>query len=133
MNDIAKENISTRLVKALEVEQLTPGNAAKIFKINPNYISMIKNQESWKKCPASGWEAVLLWINSGEKLRDYANINGIDLNAKTERRANNIRITRPEKSVKINVLEPCLTQTDNQKVVIDIEINIVINGKKISL
>ena len=136
MNDIAKASISTKLVKALETEQISTNDASKILGIKAIYASMIKNEKSWHKCPSSAFETALLWVNSGETLRNYGAKNGIDLTVvKKKIKSNPVasEITQSEKTVKINVLKPDLMQPENQKIVIDIEINITINGKKIML
>ena len=136
MNDIAKESISSKLIKALESEQLSTNDGSKILGIKAIYASMIKNPKSWHKCPLSAFETALLWVNSGETLRNYAVKNGIDLTPVVREKkikSESKEITQPEKPIKINVLKPILTQSENQKVVIDIEINILVNGKKITL
>ena len=41
-----------------------------------NYLSMIRNTTQWHKCAKSGWEAVSLWANSGQKLSEYCPTHG---------------------------------------------------------
>ena len=76
MNEIAKTQTQTKLVKAMEHEGLRPSEAAAIIGIMPNYISMIKNPNQWDKCPSKAWDAVLLWVNSGQSLKEYSEKHG---------------------------------------------------------
>jgi hypothetical protein len=76
MNDISKTNIKTKLEKAMEAEGLKPSETARIFGIHPNYISMIRNPDTWTKCPASAWETVLIWVNSGQGLNEWSEKHG---------------------------------------------------------
>jgi hypothetical protein len=84
MNDISKTNIQTKLVKAMAAENIGPSETARIFGIPPTYISMMKNPQAWDKCPKSAWEAVLLWINSGQGLKEYSEKHGKVLPEKHE-------------------------------------------------
>ena len=79
MNDIAKESIAHKLTNALQNENLRTSEAAKILKVSAIYISMICNPKLWKKCPAHAWETVLTWINTGDKLMDYAKKTGVEV------------------------------------------------------
>ena len=72
MNEIAKENIQRKLIEAMDKESLKPGQAAKFLNIIPGYISMIKNKDQWDKCPKAAWVTVLLWVNAGESMKEYA-------------------------------------------------------------
>jgi len=72
MNEIVKENIQRKLIEAMDKESLKPGQAAKFLNIIPSYISMIKNKGQWDKCPKAAWETVLLWVNTGESMKEYA-------------------------------------------------------------
>ena len=76
MNDIYKTNIKDRLDKAMESEGLRPSETARIFGFHPNYISMMRNPDTWIKCPKSAWETVSLWINSGQSLKEYSEKHG---------------------------------------------------------
>ena len=71
INDVAKKSISDKLIKAMDLEKLTPKETAEGFGFNPCYISMIKNKDQWDKCPNKAWEAVLAWVNSGDTLHHY--------------------------------------------------------------
>ena len=71
MNDIAKQNINARLVKALRDENLTQLQAANYCGIRHEYISSACNPKTWFKCSNPGWEVLQKWANSGEKIKDY--------------------------------------------------------------
>lgn len=180
MNDISKTNIQTKLVKAMAAENIGPSETARIFGIPPTYISMMKNQQAWDKCPKSAWEAVLLWINSGQGLKEYSEKHGKVLPEKhesvlhhgtipqseawhqeiAEQTGNPIQAQRDheahqllketEKMFYPEQTEPEVIKTplgeefefrrsmmgskpENQRIVIDIEINLIINGKKIEM
>ncbi len=71
MNDIVKKNIQEKLEMTMTRESLKPGQVAKFLDLIPGYISMIRKEAQWEKCPKQAWEAVLLWVNSGESLVAY--------------------------------------------------------------
>ncbi len=107
MNEIAKKNIQEKLEKAMTEEVITPGNAAKLLRLPPSYISMIRNEKSWRGCSESGWNTVLLWINSGVSMREYA-----------EKHAEFIESTRPKKEiVKENTEIAEFTKVDTDKLI----------------
>lgn len=152
MTEIAQTQTQTRLVKAMERERLRPSEAAQIIGIMPNYISMIKNPGMWDKCPAKAWDAVLLWINSGQTLKEYAEKHGkvlppvkpkVELPPKViavkKAEIKPIEVTKENKE-KVETAErlskhPYFSgvKEEHQKICIDIEINLIINGKKITL
>jgi len=131
MNDISKTNIKTKLEKAMESEDIRSSEAARIFGINPSYISMIKNPDTWVKCPISGWEEVLKWVNSGQGLKEYSEKHGKILPYKAEeiKLKEKLQKLPQEQDKKVLFKE----SNNNQKITIDIEINLIINGKKITL
>jgi hypothetical protein len=170
MNDISKTNIQTKLVKAMAAENIGPSETARIFGIPPNYISMMKNPQAWDKCPKSAWEAVLLWINSGQGLKEYSEKHGKVLPEKKEVEEHSPASVMPEekdpeqaradhyahealKATEIAIGMPAINSegklsyenserknertekinANAQKVIIDIEINLIINGKKIEM
>lgn len=76
INEIAKANIKEKLETALKTEGISTASAARIFGAHAAYLTMIKNPNTWGKCPASTWESVLTWVNSGQKLAAWINKNG---------------------------------------------------------
>ncbi len=71
MNEITKKNIQEKLEMTMTRESLKPGQIAKYLDLIPGYISMIRKEAQWEKCPKTAWEKVLSWINSGESLVAY--------------------------------------------------------------
>jgi len=149
MNDIAKTNIKERLEKAIESEKLLAQDVASIFGLHPSYISWIKNPKYWERCPVSFWDKLLLWANSGQGLREYAEKHGKVLPEKQEHETiissvdKTLLSEEPRIKVKPGVLEKrmkelalrdsmAVNKPENQKIIIDIEINLIINGKKIT-
>jgi len=101
MNEVVKTNIKTRLECAMEKEGLKPTETARIFGIHPNYVSMIKNPNTWVKCPQSAWESVLTWVNSGQGLLEWSEKHGKVLPEKPEKS----EIPKPLVTVKPEALE----------------------------
>jgi hypothetical protein len=126
MNDISKTQVQTRLNKAIESEGLKINDAAACLGINATYVSMIRNEKQWTKCPFAAWEEVLKWVNSGQRLKEYSEKHGKILPYKAE------EIKREEKPQELTSIQN-KKQIENSKVIIDIEINLIINGKKIRL
>ena len=77
MNEIAKKRIQEKLEKAMIEESLKPGQVAKFLNLNPVYISMMRNQNQWEKCPRTAWETVLSWINTGLSMEAYAIVQDV--------------------------------------------------------
>jgi hypothetical protein len=63
--------ISEKLQKAVEKEQLTTGEASKLLKITPIYISMIKNPKHLDKAPIKAFERLQKWCGTGETIRKF--------------------------------------------------------------
>ena len=153
MNDIYKTNIKTKLDNAMEKEGLRPSEVAHIFGFHANYISMIRNPETWVKCPKSAFEAVSAWINTGQGLKEYSEKHGRVYPEKHEPKPGTVisRVieTKPINSeplvkAKPEALERRRTEIEscngllveepmNKKIIIDIEINLIINGRKIQI
>lgn len=161
INDVAKRSAAERLLKAMQLEKLGPSDAARKLNILASYVSMSKQEKYWPKMPKSAWDRILLWCNTGETLHHFKIPNGevkkeeakltnwpskdemkprIELPPKEiARKPAEIikpdeKITAPlavEKSVPLPTQE--FTDTARLKVCLDIEINLVINGQKISL
>ena len=76
LTETQKHSISEKLNRAIEAERVTLTEAARNLGTTPNYLSMIRNTTQWHKCAKSGWEAVSLWANSGQKLSEYCPAHG---------------------------------------------------------
>ena len=132
MNDVSKTNIKNRLEKSMEHEGLRPSEVARIFGIHPNYISTIRNPNTWVKCPNSAWDSVLLWVNSGQGLIEWSEKHGKVLPEKPnpENITPDLTKKKAKKAPSDNIPQ---TKTEYQKISIDIEITLIINGKRIVL
>ena len=135
MNGTVKQIIADKLAKAMMMESLTAIETGKILRINTCYISMIKNPKLWSKCPGVAWQITQKWTNSGLKLREFTGgivdecwkeINEPRVKVKPE--AYQKRIKELKEMVELNI-----TPSENKKIVLDIEINLYINSKKIKL
>lgn len=169
MNDIAKENIQKKLIKAMETEGVSSEFVARVFEVNSSYLSWLKRPAYWNKLGSPIWEKLLLWVNSGQTLKQYAEKKGkfmpkkpleekhehstipIDLKEEKQKEAiSSEQSTTTDVLIKVKpgVIEKrqeelaernCdvdlrMTNTiEKQKIVIDIEINILLNGQKIKL
>jgi hypothetical protein len=71
MNDIAKQSCIERLKKAIDLERMTTGDAARHLNLNPSYVSMALNEKHWKKMPRSAWDRLIQWCNSGSTLSHF--------------------------------------------------------------
>ena len=163
MNDIAKNSTKERLERAIEKENLLAQDVAAIFGMAPSYISWIKNPKYWDKVGDHFWDKVLAWVNSGQSLKEYSQKHGKELPPEKsvklkittagelnpeafpiqlrEESANFKPVDfTPELKDKIETAErlskhPYFSGVEEQvqKIRIDIEINLVINGQKIKL
>lgn len=72
LNEITKERIAEKVLKAMDAEKLTTVEAGKIMDINPQYLSMIKRIDKYNdKIPAKAWTVMRAWYYSGTELRDF--------------------------------------------------------------
>lgn len=138
MNDIAKKSIQDKIQKALEVENIRPSVLAKTLDINPSYVSMMLNEKFWPKCTSKAWEAALAWINSGQKISEYALKHGKTMPAPVMKEAavkvkGEEYVPEVKTQLKEEAKKPASEPAVTSKVKIDIEINLIINGKKIAL
>jgi RNA polymerase sigma-70 factor (ECF subfamily) len=76
INDVAKESIKRRIIKAIAEEKLYTNEAGALIGINPTYLSMMKNHDLWEKCPILAWIAAQKWVNSGLSIVKYAEKTG---------------------------------------------------------
>ncbi len=73
INDVAKDCIASRLIKALNDESLTKIEASKLLGFNSNvYPSFVVNKKLWDKCPASVWNTLQKWCNSGLSIKKFS-------------------------------------------------------------
>ena len=140
MNNTAKQCISDKLIKAMTEENLKANDVGKIFNFSPCYVSMMKKPKQWDKCSKHSWEAVQKWTNSGVTLLEYGTTyfpeprlkikheTQPEARAKVKPEAYQKRIAELKEQIELNTTTP-----ENQKVVLDIEINLYINGKKLKL
>lgn len=76
MNDIAKQNTQTRLLKAMEHEGLKTSEAALYFDDQKS------KDMGWMSCFRGGywhnakWSSVLTWVNFGQSLKEYSEKHG---------------------------------------------------------
>lgn len=154
MNDIARSATADKFSRAMEHEKLTKAEAGACIGFMPPQVSYIFNEKYWPRLGPSGWETLLRWVNSGQTLKEYSEKHGKVLPEKPVKHIElppkviavkpaeikPIKVT-PENKEKVETAErlskhPYFTgeQTVNSsKICIDIEINLIINGKKITL
>lgn len=117
INDIVKTNIKTRLEKALHDEVLTTNSAGLKIGVNPTYLSMMKNPDTWSKCPLAAWDTVLLWINSGQKITEYAEKHGRVLPETRELKQEPVilQVVKPKKETTHDQIIATIDKSDNGK------------------
>lgn len=152
LTETQKHSISEKLNRAIEAEHIMLMEAARNLGTAANYLSMIRNTTQWHKCAKSGWEAVSLWANSGQKLSEYGASHGRimitpevkqKLVAETKEALKKEVSEKPVDKVNLTILlpvEPVTPEPGNQftdtarlKVELDIEINLVVNGQKVKI
>ena len=162
MNEIAKKATADKFLRALEKEQLTKAEAGACIGFTPANVSYLLNDKYWDRLGIY-WDKILAWVNSGQSLREYSEKHGKVLppekpvskkiidpvaealweqsvrNVAKEKEFKPVDFT-PEMKDKIDNAEklakhPYFSGVEEQvqKVRIDIEINLVINGQRIKL
>lgn len=147
LTDTQKHAISEKLNRAIVFGPITPSEAARNLGIIANYVSMMRNPQNWHKCAKGGWEAAETWYNSGQNLSEYSAARGrvmipvpldeqklIAVQRQELKEAKTPIVTAPL-AVKPVIPEPGqqFTDTARLKVALDIEINLVVNGKKVEV
>ena len=158
LTETQKHSISEKLNRAIEAEHIMLMEAARNLGTAANYLSMIRNATQWHKCAKSGWEAVSLWANSGQKLSEYSTAHGrIAMSENnelkpevkkvliaetkealkkeaTEKPADKVKLAKP---LPVDPITPepgqQFTETARLKVELDIEIYLVVNGQKVKI
>ena len=158
LTETQKHSISEKLNRAIEAEHIMLMEAARNLGTAPNYLSMIRNTGQWHKCAKSGWEAVSLWANSGQKLSEYCPAHGSIampennelkpevkkvLIAETKEALKKEAAGKPVDKVNLTIPLPAepvtpepgqqFTDTARLKVELDIEIYLVVNGQKVKI
>jgi len=100
INDVAKESIKRRIIKAIAEEKLYTNEAGALLDINPTYLSMIKNHDLWEKCPNLAWISAQKWVKSGLSITKYAEANGRKIIKKEEKLPTEIEILVKKESIK---------------------------------
>lgn len=66
-----KKQISAALIEHLNREELHTREAAKFLNINPCYISMAKNENSWDAMGKTAWIRLEQWFYTRENIKDF--------------------------------------------------------------
>ena len=160
MNEIAKKATADKFLRALEKEQLSKAEAGACIGFTPANVSYLLNEKYWDRLGIY-WDKILAWVNSGQSLREYSEKHGkvlppekpVKLKITTageldpkafsgKKEPPEIKAVdfTPEMKDKIESAErlakhPYFSDVNEevQKIRIDIEINLVINGQKIKL
>ena len=160
MNDIAKKATADKFLRALEKEQLSKAEAGACIGVTPGQVSCYFNEKYWAKLGIIYWDKLLAWANSGQSLKEYSEKHGKVLPAEKPVK---LKITTageldpkafPKNTIEASDIksDPVLVKEaqklkeqwdeapwrrvpneEVQKIRIDIEINLIINGQKIKL
>jgi hypothetical protein len=71
METINRNLLSATLRKAMTEEHLWSHNAAKLLNLNPAYVSMMLNPNSFEKAGITAWKRIEDWSNTNDKLCNY--------------------------------------------------------------
>lgn len=102
METINKKELSEKLRKALAEEHLWAKDAAQLLNMNPIYVSMMLNSNSFDKAGSSAWNRLNEWAETGDKILNYKFPDGEEI-WKPKEKTSNIGsfadiITKPGKS-----------------------------------
>ncbi|MCE5225520.1 MAG: hypothetical protein LLG05_06620 [Porphyromonadaceae bacterium] len=156
MNDIAKKATADKFLRALEKEGLSKAEAGASIGFTATQVSYLFNEKYWPRLGVSYWDIVLSWVNSGQSLKEYAEKHGKVLTPDKKNMELPLKVIEVKTVKKDPEFEPVdftseiKDKIENtaklvkhpyfsgaeekfQKLRIDIEINLIINGKKITL
>ena len=159
MNEIARKATADKFLRALEKEQLSKAEGGACIGFSAAYVSYLLNEKYWDRLGIY-WDKILAWVNSGQSLKEYSEKHGKVLPAEKPVK---LKITTageldpkafPKNTIEASDIksDPVLVKEaqklkeqwdeapwrrvpneEVQKIRIDIEINLVINGQKIKL
>jgi len=76
MNEIAKNAASDRFLKALEKESLNKNEGGTCLGLTAPQVSCLFNPKYWNRLGNAGWDKILAWVNSGQRLKEYSEKHG---------------------------------------------------------
>ena len=145
-----QQTISDHLNEALSREDLKTCKAAELLNLNPTYVSMAKNPKLFDSLPKMTWQRLEEWHDSRCKISEFeipegelifqragkSNIANPDEKPKPVIKKPDIPpppTPKPEISVNNKIMETGVAEGQKMKVILDIEINLFLNGMKINL
>ena len=142
--ELTKSQIQEKLKQAIDYEHLVSKEIAGAFNFSPIYISMMRNEQQWNKCPAHAWDKVGEWLTTGLTLKCYIEQNGKSRNEKPKESrpsatAGNFKKAPEVKTeiipdVKVQIPHPSENPellNRPQKLKIELEIRLFINDKRV--
>jgi hypothetical protein len=143
-----KKVLSEHLRDAMSKEDLSTRQAAKYLNIAPYYLSMSQNKNSWSAMGKRPWERIEEWHDTRDKLSAFQIPEGEEVRKPKEKTDDQVK-TKPEIKKEVATIaktipqeldpikkkepEPSYQETQRLKVVLDIEINIVVNGQNVQV
>ena len=148
LND--RKMIAQHLREAINREDLSTREAARFLNIAPYYISMGVNEKLWDSMSKSARERIETWHQSREKISAFLIPEGEEICKEKEKKvaekpaeeatpqqkiaeklnvpAQKVYKNPEEKSAQLGT-----TETQRLKVILDIDINLSVNGQKVQL
>jgi len=71
MNDIAKQATADKFLQALKKEHLSKKEAGKCIGFTDVQVSYLFNKHYWDRLGNVYWDKVLVWVNSGQGLKEF--------------------------------------------------------------
>lgn len=90
------QKIADKVLFQMDVEKLMNVEVGKILDINPAYLSMIKHEGQYDKCPMKAWRKMHVWYHSGSPLRGYDHTKAPEVPEEPEMHPDTSEGTTPE-------------------------------------
>ena len=107
METINKNLLSAALRKAMTDEHMWSHDAAKLLNINPIYVSMMLNSNSFDKAGSTAWKRIEDWFNTNDTLANFKFPEGEAIWKPKEKADSidyNIQSPKSKKKIKDNVV-----------------------------
>lgn len=111
-NEAIQNRLAQEFIKAMEEAGMNNIEAGRLLGVTPESLALVRNDRYRCSCQANVWEAIKKFTQSGKPLKDY-------------------HYLAPEIGIKTK--ETLISSAEGHKFILDIEINLTLNGRRIEV
>lgn len=111
-NAAIQDRLARDLIKVMEEAGMNNIEAGRLLGVTPESLALVRNDRYRINCPANVWAAIKKFLQSGKPLKEY-------------------HYLAPEVGIKTK--ETLINSAEGHKFILDIEINLTLNGRRIEV